>query len=65
MLSFFCTNLHIYPPFGSTTSVALCNTMFLQMNGFELAGRAMKVGHVTDRPDGQLGVGGQGGMAIY
>ena len=39
--------------------------MFLQMNGFELAGRAMKVGHVTDRPDGQLGVGGQGGMVIY
>ena len=39
--------------------------MFLQMNGFELAGRAMKVGHVTDRPDGQLGVGGQGGMTIY
>ena len=39
--------------------------MVLQMNGFELAGRAMKVGHVTDRPDGQLGVGGQGGMTIY
>merc|ERR1712110_348679 len=33
-----------------------------QMNGFELAGRAMKVGHVTDRPDGQLGVGGQGDL---
>lgn len=33
------------------------------MNGFELAGRAMKVGHVTDRTDGQLGgIGGQGGM---
>lgn len=34
----------------------------MQMNGFELAGRAMKVGHVTDRTDGQLGgIGGQGG----
>ena len=32
------------------------------MNGFELAGRAMKVGHVTDRTDGTLGgMGGQGG----
>ena len=35
------------------------------MNGFELAGRAMKVGHVTDRTDGQLGgIGGQGGKII-
>merc|ERR1711994_447322 len=34
-----------------------------QMNGFELAGRAMKVGHVTDRTDGQLGgLGGQGDL---
>lgn len=34
-----------------------------QMNGFELAGRAMKVGHVTDRTDGQLGgIGGQGDL---
>ena len=65
MLSFFSTNLGKTPAFGITTSVVLCNTMFLQMNGFELAGRAMKVGHVTDRPDGQLGVGGQGGMSIY
>lgn len=33
-----------------------------QMNGFELAGRAMKVGHVTDRTDGQLGQMGQGDL---
>jgi len=34
-----------------------------QMNGFELAGRAMKVGHVTDRTDGTLGgMGGQGDL---
>jgi len=34
-----------------------------QMNGFELAGRAMKVGHVTDRTDGQLGgIAGQGDL---
>merc|ERR1719411_2233886 len=33
-----------------------------QMNGFELAGRAMKVGHVTDRTDGQLGQLGQGDL---
>ena len=63
MLSFFFTNYNF--AFVSTTSVVLYDNMFLQMNGFELAGRAMKVGHVTDRPDGQLGVGGQGGMAIY
>ena len=32
------------------------------MNGFELAGRAMKVGHVTERTDGMFGaIGGQGG----
>merc|ERR1719411_2476740 len=32
-----------------------------QMNGFELAGRAMKVGHVTERTDGMFGaIGGQG-----
>ena len=35
------------------------------MNGFELAGRAMKVGHVTDRTDGQLGgIAGQGGKTL-
>ena len=35
------------------------------MNGFELAGRAMKVGHVTDRTDGQLGgIAGQGGKKL-
>merc|ERR1719273_1752551 len=35
-----------------------------QMNGFELAGRAMKVGHVTERSDGSLGGigGGQGDL---
>ena len=42
--------------------IELINTNWFQMNGFELAGRAMKVGHVTDRTDGQLGgIGGQGG----
>ena len=39
--------------------------LWFQMNGFELAGRAMKVGHVTDRTDGQLGgIGGQGGKQM-
>lgn len=34
-----------------------------QMNGFELAGRAMKVGHVTERTDGMFGaLGGQGDL---
>ena len=41
----------------------MINCLLMQMNGFELAGRAMKVGHVTDRTDGTLGgMGGQGGM---
>ena len=46
-----------------TLSFYRTNLVLFQMNGFELAGRAMKVGHVTDRTDGQLGgIGGQGGM---
>ena len=56
------SNLKIYPT-NITLSLHRTNIVFFQMNGFELAGRAMKVGHVTDRTDGQLGgLGGQGGM---
>ena len=32
-----------------------------QMNGFELAGRPMKVGNVTERNEQQNNMGGQGG----
>ena len=46
-------------------SIALIRYFQFQMNGFELAGRAMKVGHVTDRTDGQLGgIAGQGGKTL-
>ena len=35
------------------------------MNGFELAGRAMKVGHDTERTDGMFSaIGGQGGKYL-